>query len=114
MRDRNAILAIIAAAFGYFVDVYDVWLFSVLRVSSLKGLGYTSDLELKQLGEFLFNTQMVGFILGSIFFGILADKKGRLAVLFGSILLYSWLTLQMDLSIALTNMPYAALWLESD
>lgn len=84
------VLAIVAAALGYFVDVYDVWLFSVLRVSSLKGLGYANPDQLKAAGEFLLNWQMGGFILGAIGFGILSDKKGRLAVLFGSILLYSF------------------------
>jgi putative MFS transporter len=85
----NARLAIAAAALGYFVDVYDVWLFAVLRVSSLKGLGYTDPQQIKHLGEILLNWQMAGFILGAIGFGIFADRRGRLAVLFGSILLYS-------------------------
>lgn len=87
--NRVATTAIIAAALGYFVDVYDIWLFAVLRNSSLKSLGFTSDQDLKSIGEFLLNTQMLGFVLGAIFFGVLSDKKGRLTVLFGSILTYS-------------------------
>lgn len=82
-------LAIVAAALGYFVDVYDLWLYAVLRVKSIKGLGHVSDDQVKQIGEWLLNWQMAGFILGAIGFGILSDRKGRLTVLFGSILTYS-------------------------
>lgn len=89
VKKSSATLAIIAAALGYFVDVYDLWLFAVLRVSSLKGLGIQDPEQIKAVGEVLMNWQMGGFILGAIFFGVLSDKKGRLAVLFGSILLYS-------------------------
>ncbi len=88
--NRGAIaLVVIAAALGYFVDVYDVWLYAVLRVSSLKGLGITDPDQIKHIGEVLLNWQMTGFILGAIGFGILSDKKGRLTVLFLSIMLYS-------------------------
>ncbi|MGE0000543.1 MAG: MFS transporter [Fimbriimonadaceae bacterium] len=86
---RGTTAAIIAAALGYFVDVYDLWLFSVLRVASLAGLGFTDPAQVKHLGEVLLNWQMGGFILGALFFGTLSDKKGRLTVLFGSILVYS-------------------------
>lgn len=88
-KKGGAGLAVAAAALGYFVDVYDLWLFAVLRVSSLNGLGITDPAQVKGVGEFLLNTQMAGFILGAIGFGILSDRKGRLAVLFGSILTYS-------------------------
>lgn len=86
---RGTTVAVIAAALGYFVDVYDLWLFSVLRVASLNGLGYRDPAEVKHLGEVLLNWQMGGFILGALLFGTLSDKKGRLTVLFGSILVYS-------------------------
>ncbi|MCW5937364.1 MAG: MFS transporter [Fimbriimonadaceae bacterium] len=82
-------LALVAAALGYFVDVYDIWLYSVLRVPSLKGLGFTDPDQIKSIGEMLLNWQMAGFILGAVGFGILSDKRGRLTVLFGSILVYS-------------------------
>lgn len=85
----SAALAVVAAALGYFVDVYDLWLFAVLRVASLKGLGFTDADEIKRVGEMLLNYQMGGFMVGAIAFGILSDRKGRLTVLFGSILLYS-------------------------
>ncbi len=86
---HKAILAIIVAALGYFVDIYDLVLFSIVRVPSLTGLGYTSDHELKYYGEILLSFQMAGMLLGGILWGILGDKRGRLSVLFGSIFLYS-------------------------
>jgi MFS family permease len=81
-------LPVIAAAFGYLVDMYDLFLFSVVRVPSLKGIGASGE-ELLQHGVMLLNMQMAGLLLGGIFWGILGDKKGRLSVLFGSILIYS-------------------------
>ncbi len=82
------LLAIIVAALGYFVDVFDIWLYASVRVDSLKGLGL-NDQQVKQVGEMLLNWQMGGFILGAIMFGIIADRRGRLTVLFSSILIYS-------------------------
>lgn len=81
-------LAILLAAMGYFVDIYDLLLFSIVRVPSLKSLGLTGQ-ELTNKGIFLLNVQMIGLLTGGIFWGIRGDKKGRLYVLFGSILLYS-------------------------
>jgi putative MFS transporter len=81
-------LAVLVAALGYFVDIYDLLLFNIIRLTSLKSLGVTGDEALKQ-GLFLLNMQMTGMLLGGIFWGILADKRGRLSVLFGSILIYS-------------------------
>jgi putative MFS transporter len=80
--------AVIVASLGYFVDIYDLLLFSIIRIPSLKSLGYLGD-ELTSKGIFLLNIQMVGMLIGGIFWGILGDKKGRLSVLFGSIFLYS-------------------------
>lgn len=86
----NTILStiVIVAALGYFVDVYDLLLFSIVRQDSLKDLGYTGEAIQKQ-GEILISIQMIGMLLGGIFWGILGDKKGRLSVLFASILTYS-------------------------
>ena len=85
---RNVIAAVVLAALGYFVDIYDLILFSIVRVASLKGIGVGDDQLLAQ-GLLLINMQMGGMLLGGIVWGILGDKKGRLSVLFGSIALYS-------------------------
>ncbi|WP_420149774.1 MFS transporter [Spirosoma sp.] len=79
---------VMVAALGYLVDMYDLFLFSVVRVPSLKALGVDGDRLLSE-GISLLNSQMAGMLIGGIFWGILGDKRGRLSVLFGSILLYS-------------------------
>lgn len=81
-------IIVIVAALGYFVDIYDLILFSIVRVPSLKDLGVTGD-EVKTIGLKLLNTQMIGMLVGGILWGILGDKKGRMSVLFMTILLYS-------------------------
>jgi MFS family permease len=81
-------LPVIVAALGYFVDMYDLALFTIVRVPSLQAMGL-DDLGIKNEGIFIFDMQMAGLLLGGILWGILGDKKGRLRVLFGSILLYS-------------------------
>ena len=81
-------ITVIVAALGYFVDVYDLILFSVVRVQSLKDLGFSGE-ELTTQGIYLINMQMAGMLLGGILWGVLGDKRGRLSVLFGSIILYS-------------------------
>jgi MFS transporter, putative metabolite:H+ symporter len=83
---RQAYLMVLIAALGYFVDAYDLILFIVIRNASVTDLGAT---DLTATGLALFNTQMLGTLLGGIGFGMLGDKKGRLSVLFASILLYS-------------------------
>jgi MFS family permease len=85
---RNVTLIIIVAALGYFVDIYDLILFSIVRVKSLKELG-VADADLLDIGATVINSQMLGMLVGGILWGILGDKKGRLSVLFGSIILYS-------------------------
>ena len=81
-------IIVIVAALGYFVDIYDLILFSIVRVKSLESLGITGSMN-KTIGLYLLNTQMIGMLLGGIIWGVLGDKKGRLYVLFGTILLYS-------------------------
>ena len=80
--------AVIVGALGYFVDVYDLILFAILRLPSLKDLGFTGELLVSH-GILLLNLQMLGMLIGGIFFGVLGDRVGRVALLFGSILLYS-------------------------
>lgn len=81
-------MLVVVAALGYFVDIYDLILFNVIKKESLEALGLGGiDYESNEI--FLFNCQMIGMLIGGIFWGILGDKRGRLSVLFGSILLYS-------------------------
>nr|WP_295933595.1 MFS transporter [uncultured Dyadobacter sp.] len=79
---------VIVAALGYLVDMYDLFLFSVVRVPSLKALNVPEDQLLTQ-GISLLNYQMAGMLIGGVLWGVIADKKGRLSVLFGSIIMYS-------------------------
>ncbi len=81
-------IPVLVAALGYFVDIYDLLLFSIIRVKSLKGLGL-SDALIDTDGKFIISIQMYGLLIGGIIWGIMGDKKGRLSVLFGSIVLYS-------------------------
>lgn len=81
-------LAVIVSALGFFVDVYDLLLFAIIRKPSLAALGLTPQQVLDE-GEILISLQMTGMLIGGVVFGITGDKKGRLSVLFGSILLYS-------------------------
>ncbi len=91
MKAKNpAIFLIIVAALGYFVDIYDLVLFNVVKIESLNEIMHgASKEEIKDTGQFLFGMQMLGMLIGGILWGIWGDKKGRLTVLFGSILLYS-------------------------
>ncbi len=81
-------IPVIVAALGYFVDIYDLLLFSIIRLKSLRGLGL-SEAMCDTEGKFIIGIQMYGLLLGGILWGVLGDKKGRLSVLFGSIVLYS-------------------------
>lgn len=81
-------MTILVGALGYFVDIFDIQLFSIVRVGSLKSLGLSPD-AITSSGIMLLNWQMVGMLLGGILWGMLGDKKGRVYVLFGTILLYS-------------------------
>ncbi len=81
-------LPVIVIAMGYFVDIYDLVLFGVVRVESLSELGLDSE-GVTRWGAMILNAQMFGMLLGGILWGIMGDKKGRLKVLFASIILYS-------------------------
>ncbi len=78
-------IPVIIAALGYFVDIYDLLLFGIVRVPSLKDLNVDPDIA----GPTILSWQMIGLLLGGILWGVLGDKKGRLSVLFGSIIIYS-------------------------
>lgn len=81
-------MAILVSALGYCVDVFDIVLFSVVRVSSLKSLGLSED-QILTTGVQLLNMQLVGMLVGGLLWGVVGDKIGRIQVLFGSILFYS-------------------------
>ena len=85
-------LPVVVGALGFFVDVYDLLLFNIVRRSSFSDLGVSGE-AMKTLGERILSWQMVGLMLGGIAWGMLGDKKGRKSVLFGSILLYSVATI---------------------
>jgi putative MFS transporter len=81
-------MAVLVAALGYFVDIYDLILFGVVRRASILGIG-VPEAQVLDVGVRLLNMQMGGMLVGGIIWGILGDKRGRLSVLFGSIILYS-------------------------
>ena len=85
-------LPVIVGALGFFVDIYDLLLFNIVRKSSFRDLGVAEN-AMKDIGEKIISWQMIGLTIGGILWGMLGDKKGRKSVLFGSILLYSLATI---------------------
>ncbi|HTD98897.1 MAG TPA: MFS transporter [Mucilaginibacter sp.] len=85
---RNVIFLVLVASLGYFVDIYDLVIFSIVRVKSFHDIGI-SEANIRTDGEYVLNMQMFGLLLGGILWGIIGDKFGRIKVLFGSIILYS-------------------------
>ena len=81
-------VVVIVAALGYFVDIYDLLLFSIVKKESILAVG-ASEASLLADSSRVINWQMIGLLLGGVCWGVLGDKKGRLSVLFGSIILYS-------------------------
>jgi putative MFS transporter len=90
MHKTSKILSIpvLVAALGYFVDIYDLVLFSIVRKKSLIAI-HVPEIDMERVGLWLLNIQMIGMLVGGILWGMLGDKKGRLSVLFGSIIMYS-------------------------
>lgn len=86
--ERAVMMTILVATLGYFVDIFDLLLFSIVRVQSLKDLGVAED-QLMSTGIFLMNVQMAGLLIGGLVWGVWGDRMGRVSVLFGSILMYS-------------------------
>jgi MFS family permease len=81
-------VAVIVAALGYFVDIYDLLLFGIIRLPSLRSFGLSEEQVLTD-GEMILKWQMWGLLIGGIIAGVIGDRRGRLSVLFGSIILYS-------------------------
>lgn len=87
-ESKKVWLLVTIASLGYFVDIYDLIIFSIVRIQSFTDIGVPIE-QMRVKGEFVLNMQMGGLLLGGIIWGIIGDKYGRLKVLFGSILLYS-------------------------
>lgn len=88
--NRKSLLLVVIASLGYFVDIYDLVLFGVVKAESLASiLPNASEAVRASTGKMLFNCQMIGMFIGGLLWGVLGDRKGRIKVLFGSILLYS-------------------------
>lgn len=87
-QNRNTAIIVLVASLGYFVDIYDLVIFSIVRIQSFTDIGIRPE-DMRINGEYVLNMQMGGLLLGGIVWGIIGDKYGRLKVLFGSILLYS-------------------------
>lgn len=85
---KNVAIIVLVASLGYFVDIYDLVIFSIVRIPSFEDIGISKDL-MRTGGEYVLNMQMAGLLLGGIIWGVIGDKYGRLKVLFGSIILYS-------------------------
>jgi putative MFS transporter len=85
---RHVAFLILVASLGYFVDIYDLLVFSIVRKPSLLGIGVKAA-DVKAVGVSIINWQMFGLLIGGLLWGIIGDKLGRIKVLFGSILLYS-------------------------
>jgi MFS family permease len=99
-------LPVLVAALGYMVDMYDLFLFSIVRVPSLKSLNLPAE-KLLDDGIMLLNLQMAGMLIGGVVWGIMGDKKGRLSVLFATILIYSVANIANGFATSLTQ--YAVL-----
>lgn len=97
--------AVIVASLGYFVDIFDLLLFSIVRKTSLASIG-VPEADQVTVGLMLHNLQMAGMLVGGVVWGIIADKKGRLSVLFGSIALYSIGNIANGF---VTNVPFYAI-----
>ncbi|MEZ5068423.1 MAG: MFS transporter [Bacteroidia bacterium] len=82
-------IIVVVAALGYFVDIYDLLLFGIVRTPSLNGLGITDPELVTEYGLKLMSYQMIGMLIGGLLWGIMGDKRGRVSVLFGSIIVYS-------------------------
>ncbi len=104
---RPVALAVLVASLGYFVDIYDLILFAIVRLPSLQGLGISDPGELLSVGASLMQWQMGGMLVGGVLWGVLGDRRGRLSVLFGSILLYSLANIANGVVVSVAQ--YAAL-----
>ncbi len=106
LHGSQLVFTILVSALGYFVDIYDLILFSIVRLESLASIGVHGD-QLISASELILNSQMAGMLIGGVIFGVLADKRGRLSVLMASILLYSLMNIA---NAFVTNVPMYAVF----
>ncbi|WDF53576.1 MFS transporter [Mucilaginibacter sp. KACC 22063] len=99
---KNVIFLVLVAALGYFVDIYDLVVFSVIRLKSLADIG-VSAADMRTTGAHVLDMQMAGLLIGGLIWGVIGDKYGRIKVLFGSILLYSLANFANGLSHDITS-----------
>src|SRR5690554_4942536 len=85
---RSVWLLVAVASLGYFVDIYDLIIFSIVRIESFRDIGIPEE-SMRIDGAYVLNMQMGGLLLGGLLWGVIGDRFGRIKVLFGSILLYS-------------------------
>ena len=85
-------LTILVASLGYFVDLFDLIMFVLVRLQSLQEL-HVRPQDMLHTGAFILNLQMAGLMVGGVCWGLLGDRRGRLSVLLGSITVYSIATL---------------------
>ena len=104
---RQARGPVVLAGLGYFVDIFDLLLFAVVRVASVRDLGIADGPAALEAGALLQNTQLLGMMLGGVLWGMLGDRRGRRSVLYGSIALYSLATLA---NATATSLPQYVLW----
>lgn len=83
---------VIVTALGYFIDLFDYYVFLVTRQKVLTDFGFSGS-QLMETGLYMVNLQFAGLLVGGVIFGVLGDKIGRKQSLLGSILLYSIATL---------------------
>jgi MFS transporter, putative metabolite:H+ symporter len=84
---------------GYFIDIFDLVLFSTLRISSFEELKITDPTYWTVV---FFNLQMTGILVGGIFWGKMADIKGRSWSFMGTILVFSIANIINGLTSSLT------------
>ncbi len=89
-KNSSYFIILLVTSLGNFVDYGDMFMASLVRNDAIVALGIAQTKEaVLAVGLNLESFQAVGFLLGCFTWGIFADKKGRLQVLYISTLVYS-------------------------